>query len=132
MLKDLDIEHLLGKMAEEKLIKEEYSKNHKDLVYSLTLKGELKGLKLLESDDGVLYFWETGMKCFAKEIPNEYERLIKIAEILRDEMGINLFRVIERNEDKIIGFKIVKKDDLYRKIVKNFDNIPGIADSAGR
>lgn len=118
-----NLEHLLGTMATEGVIKEKYNKEKDEHEYSLTMKGELQGLKLLENDDGVLYFWKLMMDMLKDSIENPYERFLKCAEMLRDEMSINLLRVIERNEDKIQGFRIKTKGKEYEEMVRVFDPI---------
>lgn len=114
-----DIEHNLGKLAEEGLLKEKYDKESKDLVYGLTDNGVKYAEKLLrESKDARLFM----LKIFFSEMKDKskYEIIMEAARFFKS-LGINIFGdIIEAvKEGRIIGIRINDKDEflnLYDKI----------------
>lgn len=115
---DNDVQILLGLMAETGTLKETYDDKNKDLMYSLSSSGLKDAEKLLKTDDGTLYMLEVFMGMLQESIPDPHERLMECALFLKKHVGVNLLRVIQRNQKNIKGLRL---KDAPESLLKEFD-----------
>jgi len=97
-----------------------------DPSFSLSEHGEAAAEDLLrEDDEAVLLFLAEAVKNVDRpgDPSNIASELIDMAGWLRDEVGVNAFRVLKRNPEKAPGISV---EDLPEKYLEQFD--PGETD----
>lgn len=120
--KEGDIDFLLGMMAETGTLKESFNEKTNELVYNISEKGMKKAEDVLRTDDGALMMLELFVK-FSDKKKLTIDILIECALLLKKGVGVNLLRVIERNQIRIQGIHLNNTgSDEYKKLIKYFDS----------
>jgi len=102
-----------------------------DPGFSLSEHGEAAAKDLLrEKDDAVLMVLAEALKNVDRpgDPSNVAEALVDIAKFIRDDVGVNAFRVIQRNPEKAPG---ISAEDLSEAFIEQFDPDEDDVDEGG-
>lgn len=114
----------LEKLAADGHVEEEYDDQTKSLKYGLTDGGkEHIEDRLRENDDMALFLFQIMWNDEVNDEPwadTPTKKLVRIACELRDNSGINILRVLKRNQDQYEGGPQID-EDTPEEILEEFD-----------
>jgi len=90
----------------------------------------LTELQIAWNEDMQLFLFKIYWDEKYSDVPGSVEKLLKIADDLKEDPGINILRTIENNEEKIHGISL-KQGYLPEDIVQQFDPENPVEDEEG-
>jgi len=89
--------------------------------FVITKDGSRVAEELLKTDDGAMYVFKLLFDQAYEQVKNKELAFLMVAEKMRDELGINIVRILARNKDKVKG--LIIRDDLedFEDFAKMFD-----------
>ena len=112
------LEHILGKLAEDKYVNEKWDNDINDFIYEVTLKGQEKIINIMreDKDSRIKYFMLLiNVLCKMENIPVD-QAFVKAMLFFKREMNINISDDFQELKDK----GVIDKDDLI--ILKDMYN----------
>lgn len=122
-MSDRDIQAAIEKLAYEGHIEEEWDSEDEELKYSMTDSGLAYAEEMIREDDDAALFlfglmWNGELDGEWPDSPEK--KFLKIAETFRDEIGLNIVRVLKRNGGAYEGGPKIG-EDAPEEFLEKFD-----------